>query len=737
MLTTRTIAAALCTVCGAAVSGELQPVRAVSDPAEGSSASRGSISDETGLASGAVPEYHITDTREQLEALFPGNTYMSSQSRSLNQNGDFVGEVHLDNGSQHSFVYTYEHGLAVLPRVPGGLLSTWARDLTDRDEQGIVTIVGASVHGVHDYPQHAAIWRYSTVTGEFVETRNVGNIPGHDEGVLVAVNNLGIAVGYDGEVAPSVNTTYNIVTDTLEVLDFPARPAGINNNNEIIGGRYIGDLGGTYTSLATPPDCTSLTLTGINDRGWLVGRAGRPYSDGAGRTLASWVRFTDAGWHVPDPGSPWDTGFAINQQGDITVGYGTGWIAGVYIAESGEEFALDSTLPPELVGRYSFDVPYGINENQQIAAAAVHAVLLTPLGSMIFPGDVNGNAVVDLDDHCAWLDEPVDLNGDGEVDADDELWLIDQLVMLGFDILDCNTNGTNDRCDILSFASADCNANEIPDECEADCNSDGVPDECEADCNGNGVPDPCDIAAGFSADCNANGIPDECDSGRLIDASHSFDAPMPMFAGAEFTHDITLFDRDTIADIELTLDVEYRIGYLGARLIHNGVTITLIDRPGFPDDSSSGNGQLGYDIVLDDEGTGGAIEDQGNFGSPFGPIVSPPAYTPDEPLSAFDGMTAEGVWTLTLFTSDNDSPVLARGWHEWGLLITTEAVDVPANCGCPADLADPFGVLDLADVQAFIAAFSMQQPIADLDGNGVYDLADVQAFVAAFASGCP
>lgn len=57
---------------------------------------------------------------------------------------------------------------------------------------------------------------------------------------------------------------------------------------------------------------------------------------------------------------------------------------------------------------------------------------------------------------------------------------------------------------------------------------------------------------------------------------------------------------------------------------------------------------------------------------------------------------------------------------------------------CPADLAPPFGVLDLADVQAFVTGFTAQDPIADLAPPfGVWDLADVQAFVDSFVSGCP
>jgi hypothetical protein len=56
---------------------------------------------------------------------------------------------------------------------------------------------------------------------------------------------------------------------------------------------------------------------------------------------------------------------------------------------------------------------------------------------------------------------------------------------------------------------------------------------------------------------------------------------------------------------------------------------------------------------------------------------------------------------------------------------------------CPADLAEPFGVLDLADVQAFITAFVSGATPADLNGDGVFDLSDLQVFITAFNAGCP
>lgn len=66
-----------------------------------------------------------------------------------------------------------------------------------------------------------------------------------------------------------------------------------------------------------------------------------------------------------------------------------------------------------------------------------------------------------------------------------------------------------------------------------------------------------------------------------------------------------------------------------------------------------------------------------------------------------------------------------------------EIAVTPAGGPCNgADLAEPYGLLDLADVLAFVTAFSATDPIADFDGNGLFDLADVLAFVGEFNAGC-
>ncbi|MAY74707.1 MAG: hypothetical protein CMJ31_08365 [Phycisphaerae bacterium] len=65
-------------------------------------------------------------------------------------------------------------------------------------------------------------------------------------------------------------------------------------------------------------------------------------------------------------------------------------------------------------------------------------------------------------------------------------------------------------------------------------------------------------------------------------------------------------------------------------------------------------------------------------------------------------------------------------------------VELPgAPCG-DADLAEPFGELDIADVVAFLNAFGDGAVEADLSAPfGMFDVADVVAFLQTFGAGCP
>jgi hypothetical protein len=511
----------------------------------------------------------------------------------------------------------------------------------------------------------------------------------------------------------------------IGAMGAPSRPTAINESGVLVGwggGQFDLD---TLTLTPYPPGGGGL-IWGMNNHGDLCG-----FMATSSETIAA-VRWTETfGWQ--------QLGGSINQSAEVaaydindshvTVGYMVGGTA--YFDDYGL-LLLNDLLEPEYAN-WGLDTRFSaINEAGQIATFAWNdnlgvggVAVLTPLGEMIIPGDVNGDAWVDLDDHCAWQQNPIDLDGDGDADADDEQWLIDRLADLGFIVTDCNGNAIGDHCDIVDGTSLDCDGDGVPDECQPDCNGDGVPDTCEPDCNGNGVPDPCDIAGGTSDDCNGNGIPDECDGGGVTEVMTVYDPPIEVIESASIVEEMLVVDTGTVDDVDFTIDIAYRIGDLTVLLEHNGATITLIDRPGHPD-TFLGNGQLGYaPAVLDDEGTGGPIEDEGNFGSPFEPIVSPPSYTPNDPLSAFDGMPSEGVWTMTVVTTANYSPVGTL--HDWGLTITRAGVDVPPCC--PGDL-DGDGAVNVNDLLLVLGGWGT--PAGDVNGDGTTDVTDLLELLAGF-----
>ncbi|MBZ0172178.1 MAG: hypothetical protein K8E66_07350, partial [Phycisphaerales bacterium] len=117
------------------------------------------------------------------------------------------------------------------------------------------------------------------------------------------------------------------------------------------------------------------------------------------------------------------------------------------------------------------------------------------------------------------------------------------------------------------------------------------------------------------------------------------------------------------------------------------------------------------------------------LGNGFSPFGVPRGTSRFEQL-LFAGTTY--VWVTTEWQASSPAADFSNS-------ITGPGAVTPAGAGCnPADLAEPFDVLDLADVQAFVSAFVAGDPVADIAAPfGVLDLADVQAFVGAFVSGCP
>lgn len=97
--------------------------------------------------------------------------------------------------------------------------------------------------------------------------------------------------------------------------------------------------------------------------------------------------------------------------------------------------------------------------------------------------------------------------------------------------------------------------------------------------------------------------------------------------------------------------------------------------------------------------------------------------------------TSASVLPLRFFPGDYGSDPLPEGTIYWDDLSFFQG-DLPGGCNA-ADIAEPFDILDLSDISAFVAAFVALGDAADLNGDGIWDLTDITLFVGAFTGGCP
>ena len=111
---------------------------------------------------------------------------------------------------------------------------------------------------------------------------------------------------------------------------------------------------------------------------------------------------------------------------------------------------------------------------------------------------------------------------------------------------------------------------------------------------------------------------------------------------------------------------------------------------------------------------------------------------PDEPSIDTDGDGVNDAFTpfieLPTFGADTVTPPGSGFFDDFSLVNLGPAGPMPC---APADLAEPFGLLDGADVNAFITAFGGGEAAADLNDDGVVDGADVNSFITQFGAGCP
>lgn len=261
------------------------------------------------------------------------------------------------------------------------------------------------------------------------------------------------------------------------------------------------------------------------------------------------------------------------------------------------------------------------------------------------------------------------------------------------------------------------------------CSPNLSPNECAAAPGGPGtltLGQPCDTFTVFNFDLAATpvAIPDGV-------------------AGPAFGANATNVQNVTgvtgnISDLNVDIKINHTfVGDLAVDITHpNGTTVTVIDLMGHAVLDCLGCGNPNIDVILDDEGTGGAIETQCNATNPT--AASPPNFTPANALSAFDGLPPNGLWTIT---ARDGCAVDTGSLVRWSLhfLQGTSTACAP-QCACKGDM-NGSGAVNGADINRFSQCVAAGPAIgsgcacADMNGSGTLTTADVTPFVNHLISG--
>lgn len=123
---------------------------------------------------------------------------------------------------------------------------------------------------------------------------------------------------------------------------------------------------------------------------------------------------------------------------------------------------------------------------------------------------------------------------------------------------------------------------------------------------------------------------------------------------------------ETISDVNVTIDMPHEwVGDLTFTLSHNSTSVVIIDRPGVPS-SSWGCSRDNISATLDDEASAN-IEAQCASSTP----TINGTFTPNNALSAFDGLNSAGTWTLSM--TDAYTSADAGTLNNWSLEICSDA----------------------------------------------------------------
>jgi subtilisin-like proprotein convertase family protein len=203
----------------------------------------------------------------------------------------------------------------------------------------------------------------------------------------------------------------------------------------------------------------------------------------------------------------------------------------------------------------------------------------------------------------------------------------------------CDTGYDGDDCSDCAEGYQD---NDDNDSCEPAC----VEDSCSShgDCDDEEGAISCDCDTGYTGDaceeCD-DGYVDDGDGGCVLDEPDcveyewSGSVGIPDDTNPGITQDLEVSEDFIVGDVNLTVSINHvYIGEMNVELEH-GTTTTLVAA----NNCISANW---VGIILDDEGTQSLNTCTVN-------LTSPPSYTPNNALSAFDDVSSAGTWTIHIY----------------------------------------------------------------------------------------
>ncbi|MEM1183786.1 MAG: GC-type dockerin domain-anchored protein [Planctomycetota bacterium] len=339
----------------------------------------------------------------------------------------------------------------------------------------------------------------------------------------------------------------------------------------------------------------------------------------------------------------------------------------------------------------------------------------------------------------------LDCNENGVIDA---VEINRAAVLNGLSTLDFNNNGLLDSCELN--AVNDCDADDVIDLLQAalapelDCDADGKLDQCEL------VSDP--IAFYAFNDGLASSVPGAPPLSVLIRDNSA--GPIGLANGSWSWNEGTGLELDTNT---LSIGDEWSIGIRFSFTDVDDRWVRVVDTQAGSTDFGWYNSRFGNELEY--YNCGGGLQ---QFGSReavdvfivyadgiasgyLNGVNSDDSSLCPPSTASFAGLSSEGLFRFFYDdgTTENSSgsvdsiALWNRALPPSELPSLGGVIDVVFSCCGTADLAAPFGVLDLDDLDTFVSAFLAGEPLADTAApTGVIDLADIDAFITAFLTGC-